>query len=429
MRRVLAAGIVNLVLTVAPASPAIRARHECLIAFDGVAAGAGSQRVFCRDGDPRCDVDGVVDGHCTFDVRLCVNVRGVAGCRPRRLKDLTIHLRDRPKISSDVDDVLTPPPLQGHRTTCGALARMAVPINVRRSTRRVRIKPVTREIRVTVRVRGRRAHDTDVLRLQCLPSLEGYCFGPPGGPAGLHLAIVDPPADVPPTLDLCLTGCDGTSTPACMAAVGRIAGVSPFAPPRPPQPQLLGGVPVCVVEQGVASRIVANIATGAIDGTITKRSMLHLTEDPQHICPRCVPNPVPGPTSTNACDIGMNANEPCAVADVVTVAGQEYPVSYSCLPAGSSTVLATNVLLTTGSSMGCGVSDAVDGLAGTAVIPLPAWPEPTYPKFASGAAIALSVCRPATGNAVIDAAVGRPTATSARHALDSEWLGPDLPGP
>jgi len=81
MRRVLAAGIVNLVLTVAPASPAIRARHECLIAFDGVAAGAGSQRVFCRDGDPHCDVDGAVDGHCTFDVRLCVNVRGVAGCR------------------------------------------------------------------------------------------------------------------------------------------------------------------------------------------------------------------------------------------------------------------------------------------------------------------------------------------------------------
>jgi len=92
-------------------------------------------------------------------------------------------------------------------------------------------------------------------------------------------------------------------------------------------------------------------------------------------------------------------------------------------------LLATNVLLTTGSSMGCGLSDAVDGLAGTAVIPLPAWPEPTYPKFASGAAIALSVCRPATGNAVIDAAVGRPTATSARHALDSEWLGPNLPGP
>src|SRR2546428_2062124 len=82
MRRVLAAGIVNLVLTVAPASPAIRARHECLIAFDGVAAGAGSERVFCRDGDPHCDVDGAVDGHCTFHVRLCVNVRGVAGCRP-----------------------------------------------------------------------------------------------------------------------------------------------------------------------------------------------------------------------------------------------------------------------------------------------------------------------------------------------------------
>src|SRR5437667_1952985 len=208
MRRVLAAGIVILVLTVAPASPARRACHECVSDFGGWAAGAGSQRVVHRAGDPHCDADGAVDGHCTFDVRLCVNVRGVAGCRPRRLKDLTIHLRDRPKISGAVDDVLTPPPLQGHRTTCGALARMAVPINVRRSTRRVRIKPVTREIRVTVRVRGRRAHDTDVLRLQCLPSLEGYCFGTPGGPAGLHLAIADPPADVPPTLDLCLTGCD-----------------------------------------------------------------------------------------------------------------------------------------------------------------------------------------------------------------------------
>src|SRR5437667_5238722 len=127
--------------------------------------------------------------------------------------------------------------------------------------------------------------------------------------------------------------------------------------------------------------------------------MLHLPEDPQHICPRCVPSPVPGPTSTNACDIGMNANEPCAVADVVTVAGQEYPVSYSCLPAGSSTLLATNVLLTTGSSMGCGLSDAVDGLAGTDGIPLPRWPAPTYPKLAAGPPIALRVCRPAPGGA------------------------------
>jgi len=49
----------------------------------------------CRDGDPSCDADGTVDGTCTFDAALCLNVpdRGLPGCVPGILR--SVHVRGR----------------------------------------------------------------------------------------------------------------------------------------------------------------------------------------------------------------------------------------------------------------------------------------------------------------------------------------------
>src|SRR5262249_60414769 len=38
--------------------------------------------VTCTDGDPSCDADGMPDGVCRFDVRVCVHVPGVGEGRP-----------------------------------------------------------------------------------------------------------------------------------------------------------------------------------------------------------------------------------------------------------------------------------------------------------------------------------------------------------
>jgi hypothetical protein len=39
--------------------------------------------VTCTDGDPGCDVDGPIDGVCTFGLTACTNV-AVGACRRRR---------------------------------------------------------------------------------------------------------------------------------------------------------------------------------------------------------------------------------------------------------------------------------------------------------------------------------------------------------
>jgi hypothetical protein len=46
----------------------------------GIAAGPRSAR--CIDGDPTCDADGLANGQCRFEVRLCVNQPGSARCGP-----------------------------------------------------------------------------------------------------------------------------------------------------------------------------------------------------------------------------------------------------------------------------------------------------------------------------------------------------------
>src|SRR5262245_18639981 len=68
-RRVAAA----LALLALVARPAAAARPGCLVEWR--VAGP----VACRDGETGCDADGVVDGACTFGVRLCVNVDACAG--------------------------------------------------------------------------------------------------------------------------------------------------------------------------------------------------------------------------------------------------------------------------------------------------------------------------------------------------------------
>jgi hypothetical protein len=57
------------------------ATKDCRLAFDGADATTGASGVVCVDGDPACDGDGVQNGVCRFDVRICAGV-AVEGCDP-----------------------------------------------------------------------------------------------------------------------------------------------------------------------------------------------------------------------------------------------------------------------------------------------------------------------------------------------------------
>jgi hypothetical protein len=65
------------------------ADKDCRIAFDGVEATAGASGVVCVDGDPACDADGVANGTCRFDVRVCVGV-SVEGCMPVEIDRIVV---------------------------------------------------------------------------------------------------------------------------------------------------------------------------------------------------------------------------------------------------------------------------------------------------------------------------------------------------
>jgi len=89
------------------------AEKDCRLAFGGVDATVGASGVVCVDG-AACDVDGVADGTCTFDVDVCVGVPldGCAGVALDRI---------------DVGGVpLVPPDLPAADGTCGPTTTVPV---------------------------------------------------------------------------------------------------------------------------------------------------------------------------------------------------------------------------------------------------------------------------------------------------------------
>lgn len=250
-----------------------------------------------------------MDGRCTFDLRLCVNLHGVPKCRPRRLGKITVRVKDSPRVAGAPQTVLEPPPLEGRSAACGPVTRAVVALSVRGGSK-LRIRRVTRKIGVSVHARRGKAHDSDKLALRCLPSSEGYCLDTPSGPGRLRLTIADPPAELPVPIELCLAHCDASSSSMCQTA-GEPAGVRRFPEPAPPRPAMLAGIPVCSVEENSTSTsLSADVATGVIAGTIPRRSSLYLAGDARAICPRCLLNPTPTPTSPlYVCDSGASAGE------------------------------------------------------------------------------------------------------------------------
>ncbi len=384
---------------------------DCLVVFDGPATIPGSRYIRCRDGDP-CDADGIPDGRCSFDFRLCVNQRGVPGCRTRRIDSVRVRFRDGPWHGSGVIDPVPLPVLDGRHRSCGDLTRFVVPL--KRYGRRLRYQ--RRDVIVTARTPEVR--DLDRLGLRCDLNPEGYC--PTSGTAPGHLvAKLDAsPSGAPLDLDVCLGACDGSTNPVCQRTS------APFAPRAdpPPHPRLgAGGIPLCIDERPSRSSIAmtANVATGEIFGSIYAPLTIYLT-DPDHVCPRCLPDATTGETF---CDGGATPGAPCYVAETVTVGDAVYPLSRNCLPLGTATFAATQVTyFTTGTSSpaACGLPGLAGSATGEPAVPQPPWPGADYPKRAVES-LAVTTCTAATGDAQVDGALGLPAAAAYTVSGSVAW--------
>jgi len=308
---------------------------DCYAVFDGVELDSSSRKVICTDGDARCDRDGIPDGVCRLDIRICAHVPGIPGCRPRRIGDITVGGFSRGGGPFTIPVPVTPI----SRERCGDFARVSVPL--RRTGSGVKVGKARIKLVAVSRVLHPKK-DKDKLDIRCVPNpspcIDVNC------PGELDLTVASTGSDLDTgatgaghnfswpdgwKLGLALSGCNAIAYPLCTVTGPR---GSTFGPPLP---LLSAGVPACVVD-GFADPSIggtANVLTGAIHATVNVSANVHLTSVVQ-ICPRCTGAAV-GDAGT--CDSGPNKGAPCTVEGIATVADASagdntYSLSAGCPP-------------------------------------------------------------------------------------------------
>jgi hypothetical protein len=283
-------------------------------------------------------------------------------------------------------------------------------------------------------------------------------------------------------LRVCLTGCDGSTGSACngdVASTEQVNGAT-FGSPLP----LFSITAICLVTRfgsPKVSDVVADLATGEISARLNLTGAVYLTT-PNQLCPRCSGGAL-GETGT--CNGGRRNGQACrtdGVIDVTTAPGdQHFTLSSDCPPPGAP-IGTINVALplTTRTAMSepgprpcpgataddaceAGTCDAacegsaceriVDGQCvaslggvsqvccssdtarpcfptagggrivrtGTANVPAPPFPDPTYPKSADGTLVG-TYCIPATGSNLVNDATGLPGPGAIVLPVAEQWI-------
>lgn len=434
-----------------------------------VTANRGPTGVDCQDGDPTCDVDGRADGVCSFGVSFCAGGAATAACTPaevtavkrsRRAVEAGVTAPVLPASATCGPATVVPLALRGPSRTRPSrtlvLSATAVTASGRdRDVVRLRCVPNRgagqcpanpaggpREVAMVVAASG-----TDL----------------DNGVTGISHNF---PVPSGATLRMCVGGCDPATNPACVedeAATDAVQ-ADTFGPPLP---LLAAGIPTCIVNRFATPSLTggtADLSTGAASAALHLASDVFLT-DPTQVCPVCSGRTV-GETGT--CSSGRNAGRACrtdAVMAVVTNGNaRRLAVSADCTPSGNPVgTLQLTLPLTTGTSTtstsACGAASAgscgagsctatctgnacvastpdgqcidakggvsqlccsnntqvacfpsgPDGIvrSGGTTVPLPAWPDATYPKSGDATLVA-TFCEAATGTAAVDIATGLP---------------------
>jgi len=129
---------------------------DCFLAFGGVTG----KLVACTDGDPACDLDGAIDGTCTFGVTACTNV-AVGACAATPLDAPPTATAKGTGAESFVAAVAA---LATTTQACTApgLVKLAI------ATSPVKLKPAKVTLRTTAVAGGKK--DKDTLKLVCNPA-------------------------------------------------------------------------------------------------------------------------------------------------------------------------------------------------------------------------------------------------------------------
>ncbi len=158
-------------------------RTDCLTVFDVQAASRiVGRRLVCRDGDPDCDTDGVVNGRCVFSVGLCVNHTATPGCDRSGVRWVTV-LDAEDDGSREFDPDFQALQLQAEAffdfpeeapDQCMPRSSVIVPVDGPRRGGRCRTgrKTVRVESRSTFE-QGQSVLDRDRLQLSCRPAPDG----------------------------------------------------------------------------------------------------------------------------------------------------------------------------------------------------------------------------------------------------------------
>lgn len=217
---------------------------DCISTF--VAPGANTpapprpaRHIDCIDGDTDCDEDRARNGRCVFDVSLCVNSTGIAGCDPVRANTLTIdHAIDNGDPRFDVDfqalqsraDQLD---LPGDETLDDCTLSSTVTVVLR--------GPTASGVRRTAKKKlvlsafgfasGRSATDRDRMRFTCRPEGDGIY-----SPRDLYAGTFDRIAQEVFAVSCAKSGCHDSDTHQAdmillpNAAYSQIVGVVPTTP-------------------------------------------------------------------------------------------------------------------------------------------------------------------------------------------------------
>jgi hypothetical protein len=131
------------------------ASTDCFLAWGD----APGNVITCTDGDPGCDVDGTIDGVCTFALSACTNV--AVGACPSTPLDAPPTIRAKGSGAEALTAAIGALPMATEGCTGGGLVKLAIP------TSRSKLKPAKVTLRATAVAGGKK--DKDAFKLVCNP--------------------------------------------------------------------------------------------------------------------------------------------------------------------------------------------------------------------------------------------------------------------
>jgi hypothetical protein len=131
------------------------ASTDCFLAWGN----APGKVITCTDGDPGCDVDGAIDGVCTFGLSACTNV--AVGACPVTPLDAPPSLRAKGSGAEALTTAIGALPMATEGCTDGGLVKLAI------ANSPSKLKPAKVTLRATAVAGGKQ--DKDTFKLVCNP--------------------------------------------------------------------------------------------------------------------------------------------------------------------------------------------------------------------------------------------------------------------